>query len=174
MEKRLPGDANRKRLEVIEGGNSPKESVCGPIWGSRRLYRCNNCGNTRIFKGEVVLKAVFICSMVDAFLYDVMQYSLWEKEANHVVTTCLRCGSHDITATEVVLDQELLDDFCTLLKFGRKFYKKIDPINPSVNDTPPVRVDTEPCMKYLEANDWLDPDIQAHVFNGQIENDDPE
>lgn len=94
--------AKKAKLYVFPGGKENKPGLSGPVWQSSRLYRCKNCGNTRIFYGHAFVPAVLTISAVSPFRYDVVEYAIPEEEdVEHFVATCAECGSSDIEAYEV-------------------------------------------------------------------------
>jgi len=87
---------------VFPGTKEDNTGMPGPVWKSPRLYRCKDCGNTRLFYGHTVVPTVLTVAAVSPFHYDVMEYAIpEEEEVDHVVTTCAECGSSDVETYEV-------------------------------------------------------------------------
>lgn len=69
----------------------------GPVWKEPRLYRCAECGNTRLFLARAELSINAKVSIVTPFHYDINSISVSKQEdENHEVYLCAECGSSGV------------------------------------------------------------------------------
>ena len=102
---------NKTKLYAFPGGAAGDKPGGGPVWATNRLYRCQKCGNTRVFYGRTVVEAVITVAAVRPFQYEVTQYEITESDrTKQVVTTCAQCGSYDVTMYEVDIDTPSLKE----------------------------------------------------------------
>lgn len=126
------------RLYVFPGGRGPGESPARstPVWFSTRLYRCNRCGNTRLFRGTAVARVSITIAAVRPFQYEVIEYEVDEGEDTvHTVTTCAACGSQEVFVYDVSVDPPaVLETTGSGRRIVHHLLTDIDPLPPLEKD----------------------------------------
>lgn len=175
----------KAQLYAFPGGRSDgATSANSPVWASPRLYRCQKCGNTRLFYGHAKVEATILISAVEPFRYDILQYDIDEiGPVNHRVISCAQCGSTDIVAYDVDVAGAKLTTNDVVL--GRRvIILDTDPLPPHEMDVvqgPDGRwyvgcqrtLDHIMVTKYLESTE-RDPNKPLPDFVTVIEEEEPE
>lgn len=71
-----------------------------------RLFRCSDCGNTRLFFASLEVNVNAEVSMVDSFFYDFNDMSIERVEEDFTGLICAECNSNNVKTYYLDVDYD--------------------------------------------------------------------